>query len=75
MKIFRDMTVEDLQWSIRVFAISVALFVVYSLGHHAITAWQLVSHTTIQSLTVSVQKPQEVAPVMKALLPPLEVRR
>lgn len=52
-----------------------ALFVIYSLGHHAITAWQSVTHVSIQSLSVSVQKPQEVAPVLKALLPPLEVRR
>jgi len=58
-----------------VFKFTVIAFVIFSLGHHAIDTWGKISHTTIQSLSVSVQKPQEVQPVMKALLPPLEIKR
>ena len=50
-------------------------FVAYSLGHNAINTWGKISHTSIRSLTVSVQRPQEVKPTVEALLPPLELRR
>jgi len=75
VKFLREMDAYQILLIMILITVLIITLAAYSLGHHAITAWQSVSHTTIQSLSVSVQKPQEVAPVMRALLPPLEVRR